>query len=183
MTVDDRVDARAGKGTDFDGSDDYVELGNTASLQIGTDGLTLSAWTFPVLGGDNQGRRVFSKKADNATYGDAYGIYYRTGNVWRFRAYTGGASTAEVTSATVSDPNAWHYVAATYDGSTIRLYVNGQQEKTKAATFTIATNDLPLGIGSGADGYLPMQGVIDDVLIADRAFTAAEIAALYQGTV
>ncbi len=42
----------------------------------------------------------------------------------------------------------WIHVAATYDGSTIKLYINGKLEGSKNANFKIATNSLPLSIGS-----------------------------------
>jgi hypothetical protein len=72
------------------------------------------------------------------------------------------------------------HVAATYDGSTIRLYINGQLEGSKNASFQIGTNDLPLSIGSSDGGYRGMKGAIDDVRIYAKALSAQEIAALAQ---
>ena len=70
------------------------------------------------------------------------------------------------------------HLAATSDGTTIRLYVNGVQVATKPAPPAITTNNLALGIGGQADGVSTLQGAMDDVLVYNSALTAAEIAAL-----
>ena len=70
-------------------------------------------------------------------------------------------------------------MAATYDGTTIRLYVNGVQEGANlAGPASIATNNLALGIGAQPDGVSTLQGAMDDVLLYNTALTASEIAAL-----
>ena len=70
------------------------------------------------------------------------------------------------------------HVAATSDGTTMRLYVNGVQEGSKPAPSSIATNALALGIGAQSNGVSPLQGSLDDVLLSNEAMSSAEIAAL-----
>ena len=71
------------------------------------------------------------------------------------------------------------HVAATYDGTTIRLYVNGVQEGGNlAGPASIATNNLALGIGAQPDGATNLQGAMDDVRLYNTALSASEIAAL-----
>ena len=69
-------------------------------------------------------------------------------------------------------------MAATYDGTTIKLYVNGSLQSSQNAYFQIGVNNAGLGLGAQDDGISPMSGRLDDVLLYNRALTAAEIAAL-----
>ena len=72
------------------------------------------------------------------------------------------------------------HVAVTYDGTTIRLYVDGVQNASGVASFAINANDLPLAIADlsnlPTDRYF--QGAMDDVRLYHRALSPAEIAAL-----
>ena len=72
------------------------------------------------------------------------------------------------------------HVAATYDGATIRLYVNGVEENHKAASFVIGVNTTNLGIGAEpAPTVINLfQGLIDDARVYDRALTLEEIQTL-----
>ncbi len=81
-----------------------------------------------------------------------------------------------------TDGTTWIHAAATYDGSTIRLYINGVQEGSDLAMADpIATNSLPLALGweSGGSSTYYFQGVMDDVRVYKRALSASEIQALY----
>ena len=74
----------------------------------------------------------------------------------------------------------WTHVAATYDGSDLRLYVNGTLVDSAPHVGTIFQTGSPLFIGNR---FLPsgdiggFQGLMDDLKIFDRALTAAEVGA------
>ena len=76
------------------------------------------------------------------------------------------------------------HVAATYDRTAIRLYVNGVEESFTAYIAAIGTNALParasVPSGSSATPVASrwFQGRLDDVRLYDRALSAAEIVAL-----
>ena len=98
----------------------------------------------------------------------------------RFNQATSG-DTFRINSTTTypSNGTTWMHVAATYDGTTIRLYVNGVQEGGNlAGPASIATNNLALGIGAQPDGASKLQGAMDDVRLYNTALSASEIAAL-----
>lgn len=80
----------------------------------------------------------------------------------------------------------WYHLVQTYDGTSLRMYVNGQYESS--ATINIAsggvtTSAQPVRIGGGApndDLQLWFNGAIDDVRIYDRTLSETEIEQLYK---
>ena len=77
----------------------------------------------------------------------------------------------------VDSERLWTHVAATYDGTTQRLYVNGTQVSTSAVAGTIATSNSPLKIGGNSIWGEWFNGLIDEVRVYNRALSAAEIQA------
>ena len=71
--------------------------------------------------------------------------------------------------------NTWSYLAVSYDRTTIRLYVNGTQVSTLAATGAIASSTNPLSIGSDSLYGQYFSGLIDDVRVYNTALTQAQI--------
>jgi Concanavalin A-like lectin/glucanases superfamily/Calx-beta domain/Thrombospondin type 3 repeat len=75
----------------------------------------------------------------------------------------------------------WHHVAATYDGATMRIFVDGVQQADMAATGTIDAAPLDAPVYIGGNGYLPIpgplwwDGAIDQVQFHNRALTPLEI--------
>ena len=76
----------------------------------------------------------------------------------------GGAGATAFGSAALT-ANAWSYVALTYDGATLRLYVNGTLAGTQAKTGSIATSTNPLQIGGDSFYGQFFAGRIDEVRI------------------
>jgi hypothetical protein len=71
----------------------------------------------------------------------------------------------------------WSYVALTYDGSTLRLFVDGRQAASRPSTGTIATARNPLWLGGNHPFGEFFDGLIDEARVYDRALTDAEIRA------
>ena len=88
-----------------------------------------------------------------------------------------GSGTAFIATATQTwtsaDLNVWKHVAMTYDGSTLRLYVNGVLASSAAGTH--GTNNNPLVLGQWSLGTEYWNGLIDEVRVYTRALTAGEI--------
>ncbi|MBI3520349.1 MAG: hypothetical protein HY062_13480 [Bacteroidetes bacterium] len=77
--------------------------------------------------------------------------------------------------------NTWFHVAATYDGTTTCLYVNGVLKTTSTSiTGNLVTNTSPMKIGLDQTGANPFAGGIDDIKIYGRSLSATEIVDLYQ---
>ena len=103
----------------------------------------------------------------------------------RFGGFFGGCAASGhwvyLDSVKALPANTWVHVAGTYDGTALRIYVNGALNATKAVTGTTCANAEPLEIGAKNRTTPPatteayMDGRIDDVRVYNRALSAAEI--------
>ena len=69
----------------------------------------------------------------------------------------------------------WTHVALTYDGATLRLFVNGVQVASTAAGGAIQASSNPLWIGGNNPYGEYFAGVIDEAQVYNRALAAAEV--------
>ncbi len=165
-----------GAAISFDGTDDLVNINDANSLDL-TNGMTIEAWINPT---NLTGFKTLISK-ENGTSNLAYALSANNGAsnvnnqrpVGRIRI---GTSTKTVTGASKLTLNTWAHIASTYDGTTLRLFVNGVQVGSLATTGNIiATTDLLRIGGSPALGVQYFAGLIDEVRIYNRALTATEI--------
>ena len=86
-------------------------------------------------------------------------------------------SAAPISRGTAALPaGVWSHLATTWDGSTLRLYVDGVQKASRAFAGPIRVSSGPLKIGGNAVWGEWFSGRIDDVRVYNRGLTAAEIA-------
>jgi hypothetical protein len=86
-----------------------------------------------------------------------------------------------INSISTFNANTWYFIAFTYNGSMLDIYVNGQLDKSLATTQGIGSPaSFATGIGhsNGAGGFW-WNGLISDVRLYNRALSAAEIQAIY----
>jgi len=77
----------------------------------------------------------------------------------------------------------WTFLAATYDGAKVRLYVNGAAVAEAPATGRIVPNGQPLLVGQGLGGSKPsFRGRVGELRIYARGLAAQEVQALYEQT-
>ena len=162
-------------GLQLDGSD-YLVVSDDSSLDF-NQGITLSVWVRP----ETRDTQYVLKKARHKMIDGFELSLSGTGKMFvRFNEDSARNDyRLDSSSSYPTDGQTWVHLAATYDGATIRLYVNGQLESTRTANFQIATNNVDLGIGAQDDGYRAMQGGIDETRIYNRALNAEEIQALF----
>lgn len=94
----------------------------------------------------------------------------------RFRLKTNGITKTLIASTGSVPLNQWSHAVARYDGSTMKLYLNGVEVGSTAKTGSLSTNaNIGVNIGRNPDGYGEWDGRIDDTRIYNKALTPAEI--------
>ena len=163
---------RFGGALAFDGVDDWVTVADAASLDL-TTGMTLEAWVNPSANG--AAWRTAMLKEHGGTL--AYGLYGHDGARGP-SAHVNPGSDQSATRTTALALNTWSHLAATYDGTTLRLYLNGAQVATRAVTGALQASSGPLRFGgNGVWAGEFFQGRLDELRVYNRALTAAEVAA------
>ena len=81
-------------------------------------------------------------------------------------------------STNVVSYGAWHHLAGVYDGSTLKVFVDGVQSGSALVSGTVSGSGQPLFIGRNGAGGDSMKGSLDDVQIFRRALSGAEVQAL-----
>jgi hypothetical protein len=156
----------------FDGVNDYVDCGNTASLSAigGTTNITVSGWAYyTAYGGGGQPYSVITAKGSPWTW-----LLENPLNTFRFRITAGGAD-VNVADTSTHLLNTWYNVVGTYDGSNMRIYVNGVLKNTRAQTGTLATNTVTAKIGTFQGTNYNVTGKISNISVYNRALSDAEI--------
>jgi hypothetical protein len=167
-----------GSALRFDGTNDYVTIPDSSALKPAR--LTVAAW---VRGTGTPDHRYIVAKGANACSTGSYGLY--TGA-------HGGASfyiadslsffyvSPEAPASAVWDGN-WHHVAGTFDGSTVRFYLDGEQIGSGTPASTSIEYNMPIGggqIGSfpgTCDPALTLTGDVDGVQIWSQALPVDRI--------
>jgi hypothetical protein len=162
---------RFGSGLLFDGVNDWVTIGDDASLDL-SGGLTVEAWLRPTaLSGWKTA--LMKETAD----GLAYGLYAHDNNPWpaAYVRIDGSSVSAGLAGPGALPLNAWTHLAVTYDGTMLRLFVNGLPSGALPASGPITASDGPLRIGGNAIWEEHFAGTIDEVRIYNRALSQSEI--------
>ena len=162
----------------------WVEVPDAPSLDI-TDEITLMAWVCPTQFTSESLRMVVKTWIRDTTPWMAYGLYHEanTNGRPRFSISVNGQERATLAEHAPQLPlDEWTHLAATYDGTQMKLYYNGELEAEMAATGKIDTNDVPLSIGRNSEGdkehYI---GLIDEVAIWNVALDESEIRQVMRG--
>jgi len=158
--------------------------GLTVACWVKIEGAAARQWQVPIC------RFYYGWNVPVGESGLCYLLQFdRTAKTWSWVLGT-GTSSAGVT-VTNDTEGRWVFLVGTWNGTTIRLYLNGAEVGTPAAFAGPLNQESSLKtlIGSRmGDGFLPatrrfdyMNGLVDDVGIWNRALTTDEIADLYQG--
>ncbi|MBN2269725.1 MAG: hypothetical protein JXN61_03870 [Sedimentisphaerales bacterium] len=167
---------RVNGALEFDGSDDYVDCGDSTVFDI-ADEITVAAWV--------NIRRVNVDWQTIVAKGDSAWRLSTAEDEMRFHfAVTGGPPWNFVNGDIVVDADEWHHVCGTYDGINMRLYVDGVEDSAGpvAESNGVSVNDYNVFIGENEERTgRHWDGLIDDVRIYCCPLTTAEVYELFIG--
>jgi hypothetical protein len=156
-----------GRGLSFDGDRDQVTIADSNLLDL-TKGMTLEAWVNPST--TSGWRTVMAKEQSN---GLTYGLYSSSDNS---KPSADVFTTSELdTRGSILPTNKWSHLAATYNGSTLTIYVNGVAVNTRTVGGPLKTSTGVLRLGGTAVWGEWFKGKMDEVRIYDKANSAAQI--------
>ncbi len=171
---------QVGHAFEFDGIDDGVVLGGTrlGALDITNRQLTVSAWIKPATTNQAFGNNqvIFDKLFDGQLNG--YLLEVVQGTLSMVVATTDGSGVASASLGL--QPLRWTHVAGSYDGTAVRVFMDGVEVGSSALTGAITHSDVDAAIGNDNAGSTTFgfSGLIDEVAIFDRALLSGEIAAV-----
>lgn len=149
--------------------DTCVQL-DSARLALPDGPFTVEGW---LRGSDLSGRRGFV----NNTEQSGFGIFVSDGKP-TFSVYLGSKYVHAQASARVLREGVWQHVAGVFDGSEVRLYVDGKLVARAAGSGARKANRLPVMVGADVDGSgkptSHLVGAIDEVRISTGARYAGE---------
>lgn len=164
-------------GLSFDGTNDRVDCGNYTNIQISGSQITLEAWVKPTsFGVNNWSNNIIDKEVWSPQQG--YMLRCGDGGKVNFNIGSGLGWNEITTTNVVLTVNTWSHVAATYDGSYMRILINGVVVDSIAKIITInpaVSSNLIIGDNSQNGRFF--HGLIDEVRIWNIARTAAQIQA------
>ena len=176
----------------FDGTGDRVQILDSTSLSLDTNQVTFAGWIYPT---DLSKDWITVIQSSNAT-----ASWYD----WQITARANDAPTAyrpvfrvdwnknnsidageQVQGDIVLQTNTWYFIAATYDGTAMKFYIDGTLRGTTAKTGGIIPNRSNRNIRIGDNDVWGMNefvGKIDEFRIYNIALNQAEIQTLMAGT-
>ena len=170
---------KVGQAFSFDGVDDQVVVPHNPNQNLGSH-ITIDSWVYPSSLG--HGRTIFQKRSSSNIGGYVFetaGQPFAADNSLQFVIMIGGVYHSLGTGSVLTT-NTWQHVAATYDGATMRIFVDGIEVANMPQTGTIDATTDPVVIGRNVvNPSSAWQGMIDEVELFNRALSASEIQAIY----
>ena len=167
-------DGKFGGAVHLEDTEKFVEVDAVPELDI-TDELTIQCWFFPE---ESQPDSNLMGRRSSANVG-GYCLQWSaefTGDpqieTWINIGGWQGSRRLQTIKPALAE---WHHVSTTYDGDTIRQYIDGELDVEFGPAGKINSIDVVFRIGKAQTGLKGMVGLVDEVAIYNRALTADEI--------
>lgn len=167
----------SGSALNFNGTSDYVNIPHNSALDPSTN-FTVEAWIKADAWAVSSWQNTIVSKDQWTAVSEGWVLRCGANGTLSFNlALNNNGSWYEVTSTPVMSVNKWYHVAGTYDGATLRLYLNGKQVATMNQVGTITPSSASVKIGNiamtGQSRFF--DGQIDEVRIWNATLTEATL--------
>jgi hypothetical protein len=159
------VDGKYGKALSFDGTDDYVTIQDSASLRV--QSFSIAAWVYmtvrPYQAGHPSHLHVcivnklhYYNTATIAGYKLDFEYPTSTNDTLVISIGDGVAQRFLLQYNSINDLtlSQWHQIVGTYDGSTAKIYIDGQLKATGSSSYTIFHDSTPLCFSRSYTAYI-----------------------------
>ncbi|HOW73949.1 MAG TPA: right-handed parallel beta-helix repeat-containing protein [Phycisphaerae bacterium] len=173
---------KKGNGLNCDGKGASYEVPHSDDLEPET--MTVEAWIWAeeIPAGNERRRWIVNKNTHEFTEshyalmidGDKAGAYINIGGD-QSSCFEAWGPAAEIKA------QQWHHLAMSYDGKTLKVYLDGRLVASKGVNRKRSAGTTSLVIGRRQDGYVTFKGIIDEVRLYNRALPDDEIRANMQG--
>ena len=177
-----------GDALDFNGAGDHMVIPDDPSLSMASNSVTVACWIYPaslatewstIIQRDNASGswfdwQLYARASDAPT---AFHPVFRMD--WDESGESGGIPANEqVEGDIILSTNTWYHIAATYDGSQMKFYIDGTLRGTTPVSGTIPNSGKDIWIGGNEVWGEYFAGLIDELYIFARALSEEEIQAL-----
>ena len=159
------------KGVDFNGTTSKIVTG--ASFATGASNKSMSFW----FDSDSSTDRGWIVAGGTDNDGEAFGVFIQNDDL----IFHGNGASYDMTVITGITQDTYTHVVVTYDGTTIKSYINGSAGPTKTATLNTTGTGIWFGErkNSDVDGWF--DGQADEIGIWSKELTSSEVTELYNG--
>jgi len=164
-----------GGSLEFDGYNDRVECGTGSTLDI-TSGITLECVFNASTNTQNAG--IINKWTSGAVTDNSFTFLVNTTSNLRFILYDSITGTTDLTLTSTFNENQWYHVTSTWDGSIMKMYVNGvlqPETLSYSGTINISTKQLTIGTLREEDFIFPFNGRIAISRVYNRGLDSSEV--------
>jgi prepilin-type N-terminal cleavage/methylation domain-containing protein len=167
----------------FDGGTNYINIGAPSTLNSLQVPMTITAWAEDNAGSNGDGAIITQYQGvsgNNLIHILGYNL-----SEFAYYASTASGGFQRIPYASIPSLNQWHLLSAVINGTisnpTLMLGVDGvEQSFTMAALSATPNTSVPIEIGGNAIGSRH-EGLIGEIRIYNRALSASEISAIYNG--
>jgi len=169
-----RVQEGFGKALLFDGVDDYVDVPSSPILS-GLNTITVEVWVNPTK--TTEGTIV--SKHDNYQNKEWQLYINPYTQKYTFQVVDENTDTFSEVAGVAATIGKWTHIVGVYNNGKLQIYCDGVLTDSKTTDKIIRVTNAPIRIGNRADNVRYYGGIIDEVLIYNRALSESEIKAIY----
>jgi len=172
------VSGKFGSALQFNGSNQYVNVGGGASLKLNLP-LTFSMWIKLPTSPDGNWRQLISSTA----WGGNPGYDTMMNSNQQFIMTVNGSECTSPRTNWGITVDTWHLITYTVTSTTSKLYIDATLKQTWSGSWALSASSYNTWLGySPASSYNYFMGSMDDVLVYNRALSDLEITDIYTGT-